>query len=447
MATVAAAEEKVLGKIDLTSIAVGNVIGGGIMSVVGIAIGLTGRSVAIAMVICAIMTFISILPNAIASSTIRMNGGMYTLAALLGGKFFAGIYVAFWLTNFFGASLYCTAFAQYVTDLVPGFNFKLAAVGLLLIIAALNFLGIKVAANAQNIMVVVLLAALLLFSFFGFRHIQPGYFDPPDFMLNGWRGVMYAAALMNFACGGAQMVVNFGRQSKNPTRDIPFAIIACSAIVLVIYFMVSLVASGVLAISEVQGQSLAKVAAAVLPPWLYIFFIVGGAMFALVTSLNALMGWLPPPVVQACNDGWLPKKFGAINQRFHTPHWVLLFITVMAGTFLVAGWNLESIATVGTFLANVGNLIIILTLIRLPKIVPQLWEKSLFHMPNWLYVLICLAGFVVCIVFEVFLFDILNASQQIGLVVYTLIAIVYAWGMTKAKGGKQVEIETSYEEA
>ncbi|GAB1476502.1 APC family permease [Bacillota bacterium] len=447
MATVASAEEKVLGKLDLTSIAVGNVIGGGIMSVVGVAIGLTGRSVAIAIVICSLMTFISILPNAIASSTIRMNGGMYTLAALLGGKFFAGIYVAFWLTNFFGASLYCTSFAQYVTDFVPGFNFKLVAVCLLIIIAALNFLGIKVAAGAQNVMVIVLLAALLVFSFFGFRHIQPGFFDPPDFMLNGWKGVMYAAALMNFACGGAQMVVNFGRQSKNPTKDIPFAIIVSSVIIMVIYFMVTMVASGVLAISEVEGQSLAKVAATVLPPWLYIFFIVGGAMFALVTSLNALMGWLPPPVVQACNDGWLPKGFGAINQRFHSPHWVLLFITVMAGLILVTGWEIGPIAIVGTFLANVGNLIIILALIRLPKVVPDLWKKSFFHMPDWIYSLICVAGFIVCVVFEYFLFDILSGPEKIGLIVYTVISVAFAWILTRAKGGKQVEIETSYEEA
>ena len=444
LASIASEQEKVLSKVDLTFFAVGNVIGGGILSVVGVAIGFTGRSIAIAIVICALMTFISIMPNALASSTIRMNGGMYTLAALLGGKFFAGIYIAFWLTNFFGASLYCTAFAQYVTDFIPGFDFKVAAVGLLIVFFALNILGIKVASRAQNILVLILLAALLLFSFFGFRHIQPGFFEPPDFMLNGWKGVMFAAALMNFACGGAQMVCNLGRQCKKPTRDIPFAMVACSLIIMVVYFLVVIVASGVLPIFEVQGESLAKVAVTVLPPWLYIFFIVGGAMFALATSLNALMGWLPPPVIQACNDGWLPRKFGALNNRFHTPHWVLLFITVMAGLFILANWNIESIATVGTFLANVGNIIVILALLRLPKVVPDLWEKSIFHIPNWLYTLICLAGCAVCVVFEYFLFDILSTPQKIGLVIYAVIAVIFSYFMSKSK---RVEIETSYEAA
>jgi len=439
--------EKVLGLFELTSIAVGNVIGGGIMSVVGVAIGLTGRSVVLALIICSLMTLVSIMPKIFTSATLRMNGGEYTLAALMGGKFFAGVYIAFWLTNFFGASLYCTSFAQYALELIPGLNFKVVAVGMLTIVFILNIIGIKVAAMAQNIMVLVLIIALGLFSFFGFGHVAPGFFDPPDFMRSGFFGLMYAAALMNFACGGAGHIVSFGRQSKNPTRDIPIAILLASLVVTVIYGMVAVVAAGVLPISEVEGQSLAKVALQVLPYPLYLFFIIGGAMIALVTSLNALMGWLPPPVVQACQDGWLPRKFGALNKRFNTPHWVLLFIYVMAAFVLIAGIDLDSIATVGTFLSNIGTIIVVITLLRMPKVVPELWGKSMFHINNTLYYLICGAAFIVCLVFEYFLFDILSPFQKVCIVVYGVLSIIYSLIMTRAKGGDQVHIETSYEEA
>lgn len=439
--------EKVLGLFELTSIAVGNVIGGGIMSVVGVAIGLTGRSVVLALVICSLMTLVSILPKTITSATIRMNGGEYTLAALMGGKFFAGVYIAFWLTNFFGASLYCTSFAQYALELVPGLNFKVVAVGMLTIVFILNILGVKVAAVAQNIMVVVLIVALGMFSFFGFGHVAPGFFDPPDYMRNGFFGLMYAAALMNFACGGAGHIVSFGRQSKNPTRDIPIAILLASMVVTVIYAMVAIVAAGVLPISEVEGGSLAKVAYLVLPYPLYLFFIIGGAMIALVTSLNALMGWLPPPVVQACEDGWLPKKFGQLNKRFHTPHYVLLFIYVMAAFVLIVGLDLDAIATVGTFLSNIGTIIVVITLVRMPKVVPEAWKKSMFHIPDGLYYLACVLAFIVCVVFEYFLFDILSPFQKVCIVVYGVLSIVYSLVVTRMKGGKQVEIQTDYEDS
>lgn len=439
--------EKVLGLFELTSIAVGNVIGGGIMSVVGVAIGLTGRSVVLALVICSLMTLVSILPKTITSATIRMNGGEYTLAALMGGKFFAGVYIAFWLTNFFGASLYCTSFAQYALELVPGLNFKVVAVGMLTIVFILNILGVKVAAVAQNIMVVVLIVALGMFSFFGFGHVAPGFFDPPDYMRNGFFGLMYAAALMNFACGGAGHIVSFGRQSKNPTRDIPIAILLASMVVTVIYAMVAIVAAGVLPISEVEGGSLAKVAYLVLPYPLYLFFIIGGAMIALVTSLNALMGWLPPPVVQACEDGWLPKKFGQMNKRFHTPHYVLLFIYVMAAFVLIVGLDLDAIATVGTFLSNIGTIIVVITLVRMPKVVPEALKKSTFHIPDGLYDLACVLAFIVCVVFEYFLFDILSPFQKVCIVVYGVLSIVYSLVVTRMKGGKQVEIQTDYEDS
>lgn len=447
MATIASEQEKVLNRFDLTAIAVGNVIGGGIMSVVGIAIGLTGRSVVIALALSSLMTLISILPKIFASATVRLNGGEYTLAALMGGKIFAGIYLAFWLTNFFGASLYCTSFSQYFSAFMPDANPVFISMALLTVIFLLNIVGIKVAANAQNIMVVVLLVALLAFSFYGFPHVKPGFFDEPGFMLKGFPGIMYAAALMNFACGGAGHIVSFGRQSKNPTRDIPIAIVLATIVVTIIYLMVSVVAAGVLPMDEIQGQSLVKVAAEVLPQPVYLFFIVGGAMIALVTSLNALMGWLPPPVVQACEDGWLPKRFGAINKRFNTPHWVLLFIYIMASAILIAKWDVDAIATAGTFLANAGTLIVVITLVRLPKILPELWEKSFFKINTNLYYFICFAALIVCIVFEYFLFDILDSAQKIGMVVYTVLAVVYAIIMSKVKGGKQVEIEISYEGA
>ncbi|MEA5136690.1 MAG: APC family permease [Candidatus Fimivivens sp.] len=447
MNSTSASSERVLGRLDLIAIAVGNVIGGGIMSVVGVAIGLTGRSVVFALVLCSLMTLVSILPNIFASATIRMNGGVYTLAALLGGKFFAGVYIAFWLTNFFGASLYCTSFSQYMLTFVPGLNFKAVAITILTIIFLLNLRGIKVAAKAQNIMVVVLIVALMLFSFFGFSHVAPGFFEQPDFVRNGWFGIMYAAALMNFACGGAGFIVNFGRHSKNPTRDIPIAIVIASIVVTVIYAMVAVVAAGVLPISEVEGQSLALVAYQVLPYPLYLFFMIGGAMIALVTSLNALMGWLPPPVVQACHDGWLPKKFGALNEKYNTPHWVLLFVYIMATLILLMGWDIDAIATLGTFLSNAGTIIVVLTLIRLPDVVPDLWEKSMFHINNTLYRIICLAGCGMCIVFEYFLFDILNSWQKIGIIAYTILAVIYAFTLTHIKKGERIQIEMSYEEA
>ena len=67
-----------LGRGDLVAMAIGNVIGGGIMSLLGIAIGLTGRSIVISLIICTFMVLLSSIPQIFSSSTIQLEGGFYT---------------------------------------------------------------------------------------------------------------------------------------------------------------------------------------------------------------------------------------------------------------------------------------------------------------------------------------------------------------------------------
>lgn len=66
---------KSLGRKELVAMAVGNIIGGGVMTMTGIAIGITGRSVLFAYIISAVLVLIMSLPHFFTAATIRMNGG------------------------------------------------------------------------------------------------------------------------------------------------------------------------------------------------------------------------------------------------------------------------------------------------------------------------------------------------------------------------------------
>ena len=54
---------KSLGRKELVAMAVGNIIGGGVMTMTGIAIGITGRSVLFAYIISAVLVLIMSLPH------------------------------------------------------------------------------------------------------------------------------------------------------------------------------------------------------------------------------------------------------------------------------------------------------------------------------------------------------------------------------------------------
>ena len=84
--------KQVLGFWDLMSAAVGQIIGAGIMSLTGAAIAMTGKSVPIAFVISAILVVFRAIPYVFINSTVRLNGGAYTIVQLLVSKKLGGFF-------------------------------------------------------------------------------------------------------------------------------------------------------------------------------------------------------------------------------------------------------------------------------------------------------------------------------------------------------------------
>ena len=78
---------RTLGKADLYALAIGQVIGAGIVSVLGSAIAATGRSAWLAYLVAIVIGFVVIFPFLLLSSVARLHGGMYSLVGgLLGEK-------------------------------------------------------------------------------------------------------------------------------------------------------------------------------------------------------------------------------------------------------------------------------------------------------------------------------------------------------------------------
>jgi len=105
--------KRVLGFWDLFSTAVGQIIGAGIMTLLGVAITMTGRSVPIAFIIAAVLTVLSIIPMVIIAGTARVRGGQYTMVGLLAGKKMAGVFVLLFIAMNVSMAMYGISFANY----------------------------------------------------------------------------------------------------------------------------------------------------------------------------------------------------------------------------------------------------------------------------------------------------------------------------------------------
>lgn len=123
--------------------AVGQIIGVGIMTMTGIAIGYTGRSVNLAYIVAGIITIISMIPQIYIGGTANFIGGQYSQIAVLSGKRLAGVYLYIQLFSTLAISMYTISFADYFLSLFPSVNAKLLGVIVLTILFGTHLFGVK----------------------------------------------------------------------------------------------------------------------------------------------------------------------------------------------------------------------------------------------------------------------------------------------------------------
>ena len=389
---------RTLGKKELMGIAIGQIIGAGIMSMMGVAIAMTGRSANLAFMLSAVFTMCTFFPSIFITSCIRMRGGMYTQFAIFAGDKWAGYYsVVYFVTNM-SLAMYALSFAEYALALLPtGGNQKVIALIVGTLFFVLNYFGVDLMAKIQNLLVIVLVISLAMFAVFGLPQVDlAAYFSNADgmFMTGGISGFLTAVAYLGFATGGATVILGVSAECKNPTKDIPFVIIVSTVSVAILYGLVATTASGVLPVPEVANQPLTLVAAEILPRPLYIFFIVGGAMFALATTLNSQIMSCTKPVMQSCEDGWFPQSLASLS-KYKTPWKILVIYYFILVVPILADLNIAQISSIVQILGYLNNLVLTITAMKLPKMFPEAWEKSQFHVPtpvfNTLMIITCAA--------------------------------------------------------
>ena len=438
---------RTLGKKELMGIAVGQIIGAGIMSMMGVAIAMTGRSANLAFMLSAVFTMCTFFPSIFITSCIRMRGGMYTQMAIFAGDKFAGYYsVVYFITNM-SLAMYALSFAEYALALLPsGGSEKVIALIVGTLFFILNYFGVDLMAKIQNLLVIVLVLSLAMFAVFGLPSVDlANYFSNADgmFLTDGITGFLTATAYLGFATGGATVILGVSAECKNPTKDIPFVIIVSTVGVAILYGFVATVASGVLPVPEVANQPLTLVAQQILPGPLYILFIVGGAMFALATTLNSQIMSCTKPVMQSCEDGWFPTSLAALS-KFKTPYKILIIYYIILVVPILLDLEIAQISSIVQILGYINNLIFTITAMKLPKMFPEAWEKSAFRVPtpvfNALMIVTCIA-----IVIQA---SFMLSSMTIQLIIFNVVvmAVGFIWAFYRTGSGK-AKPTVSYEMA
>ncbi len=366
-----------LSFLDVFAIALGQIIGSGIMVLIGIGIEFTAYAIPMAFVLSATLSVIKQLPVAFMGSAMPATGGLYVYCKRVLGPRVGFFYLAILLITHILIALFALGFAEYAAALIPQVNVRAVAAGILVVFYIVNLFGVKPAAIVQKFMIVFLLIGLSTLIFFGILEVDYAQFAGREALLpNGWYGFGLACVVLSFSTGGAQYVSELGGEMKNPERDLPRAIIYSTLVAAVFFALVSIVAVGILPVEQTAGKPLSEVAREILPPGLYVAFIVGAGLFALATSINSTFSWATKSVLIACDDGWLPRGLAVVNRRFNTPHILLSCLLVLGGAPVLAGWELRYIIMLGGGLVFIYDLIPLIAAFRLPEKLPQVFARA-----------------------------------------------------------------------
>jgi APA family basic amino acid/polyamine antiporter len=369
--------KRTLGPLSLVALGVGAIVGTGIYTLIGVGAAGAGPAVLLSFLIAGAVCACVALCYGELASMMPASGSAYTYAYSSLGELVAWLvgwalileYSVVCAAVAVGWSGYANSFLKDINLALPqalaagphaGGAVNLLAVLVLFAVAGLLCLGTRESARVNTVLVVLKIAALLVFLAIALPAFNPGHFTP--FMPMGFAaatdaggstyGVMAAAAIIFFAYYGFDAVSTAAEEAKNPGRDVAVGIIGSMAICTALYIAVAAAAVGAMrtdAFAESE-EPLAHIVRTLGHPQLAAA-IAGVAVLALPTVILAFLFGQSRIFFVMARDGLLPKWLGAVNEKRGAPV-VVTLLTAALVSILAGVMRLDEIAA----LANAGTL-------------------------------------------------------------------------------------------
>ena len=432
----------ILERSDLFAIAVGMVIGSGMVTLIGPAMAYTGYSVWLAYLTAIVMGFFMVFPYIILGGTMRVAGGPYSIVTNLSGVSTGGLVAYTKLVTPILNSSFALALGLYLNNLLPGITVKALAIAGVVILFVLNLLGMDIFAKVSKILSTVLLITMVLYVVFGLTQIRQPIFNflGDKMFTGGFKGFMLAALLLINSANGYYNVLWYGKDAKRATKDVPFAAMSCVPCLLFIYVGLAMVTGGVLPHDEVAGvETILPAAQEILPGIVYKLFMIGGPIMAIITTLNGVFNDVRYPIAQAAKDGWLPKGILKEN-RFGAPYLIYTYTLIVVLLPIIFDMSIVTITNIFQVITFFMNVTVVYAISRLPKKYPDTWKKNKFHLSSaGLYVFCTISIIIYTIIFIKGIFSIKLVYTVSAVIV--MVALILIGVYLTRKGG--IRIETS----
>lgn len=384
-------------------------IGAGIFAAAGPAAQAAGSGLLIGILIAGMIAYLNAVTMAQLAATYPESGGTYVYGRKQLGPIWG--FLAGW-GFVIGKLASCTAMALTFAYYASPEHSQALAVGAVLLLTFVNYLGVKKTSFATRILVFLVLLSLAVVAI---ASLGGGAADPGR--LSGWTekggtsGILQAAGILFFAFAGYARIATLGEEVIEPQRTIPRAIMVALAITLFVYFLI--ITTAVLCVDmEKLAATRAPLALAVESGnFSYLSPVVRiGACFASLSVLLSLMAGIGRTIFAMAANRDLPQFLSAVHPKHKVPHRAELLVGIIIAV-VVSVADLRSAIGFSSFA--------ILTYYAIANVAAWTLEPKQRLWPRWMAVL----GFVGCLVVA---FHLPKTSMLGGIGLFTLGLFYYS---------------------
>lgn len=412
--------ERSLSLIPVIAISIGGMLGSGIFVLPGLAAAKTGSSVWLAYLLAAICILPAALSKSELATAMPSSGGTYVYIERAFGPILGTVAgIGLWFSLLLKSSFALVGFGAYLSILIsidPSLT-RLIAVFFLGIILLLNVLGVKKVGKVQIVIVALSLICLSLILIFGFPEINKVFLKP--FLTNGSMGLMSTVAFVYISYAGVTKVAAIAGEIKNPSKNLPLAMILSLFIMTTIYVSITFVLVGNIPLETLEKD---------LRPIYTISNILGGEYVgyaAAVIGVITLISMANSGVLAASRFPFamarhklLPDFMSRIHFRYLTPV-VTIVMTCFVMALVILFLDVERIAKLASAFMVMMFIIVNAAVIVLRETSAQ-WYNPPFRSPLYPYVQFfgIISGIILLVLLGLIPFLSIIAIFIVGIIIY-----------------------------
>lgn len=382
-------ENKEKGKIGLmtaTFMLIGTIIGASSFVASGYQAEAMGPAVWLVYIIGALLTVPVCIQSAQIGCILPVEGSSYVMVKKTSGKlstFMYGwlyiIWTAIWLP-------YCAhTIAKYVRLYIPGANVYVVAVIALLLFGVIHSFGFEAAARFQSLIVIILMAAMLVFVIMGIPHVKLSNLTP--MFPKGAGPVVGQIIPAYFGFVGINTMTEWAGNVHKPQKNLPKAMFLCMVIVTLLYCGMTAVLCGMIPYTKLGIDTPVSIASMQFGMPAVTALVTLGAMFATISTLNGMYVCLTHELHNMSCQGSMPALFKKTAGKKNAPIVAVWFSVAAAILLSFMSESIMEYIDVATAFVMVSLIHSAFVSVRLKKVLPKAYDEAAFKMKGiWYYI-------------------------------------------------------------